>query len=366
MYRAVRIVHVVETLEVGGMERLAVDLAVTQRATGHQVSMYCLLVAGPLRADLERAGIPVTEFHKERHSRPAIAWSIARQLRLDGAEVVHGHNPGVHHFAAVAKRAAGVPVCVNTRHGAISSKGEAYQERYFRWVERWTDHVVFVCAYVRQQLEPRLRYPTAKCSVILNGISCEPFLWHPAAPGSKRPRLRFGTIGRLVPAKGHAHLIDAFAAIAARLPDADLRIYGYGPLEIELRAQIERLGLVGRVRLEGRTDDPARVLESLDIFVLSSLTEGLPLVILEAMAAGLPIVSTRVGGVSEVAPEGATAWLCEPGNAADLAAAMLRAAGSADLAAMGEAARRLAVANYGIAQMSHRYEELYRGLLGKR
>jgi len=70
------------------------------------------------------------------------------------------------------------------------------------------------------------------------------------------------------------------------------------------------------------------------------------------MAAGLPIVSTRVGGVSEVAPEGATAWLCEPGNAADLAA-------------MGEAARRLAVANYGIAQMSHRYEELYRGLLGK-
>ena len=347
------------------MERLAVDLAVTQRATGHQVSMYCLLAAGPLRAELDRAGIPVVEFHKERRAKPAVAWSMARQLRKDGAEVVHGHNPGVHHYAAAASRAAGVPVCINTRHGVISSKSEPYQERYFRWVEPWTDHVVFVCDYVRKGLDPRLRYPAAKCSVILNGISYEPFVRHPASPASQRPRIRFGTIGRLVPAKGHAHLIEAFATVAARLPDADLRIYGYGPLEIELRAQVERLGLQGRVRLEGRTEDPAGVLESLDIFVLSSLSEGLPLVILEAMASGLPIVSTRVGGVSEVAPEGATAWLCEPGSAPDLAAAMLRAAESPELTAMGEAARRLALANYGIAQMSHRYEQLYRDLLGK-
>ena len=253
---------------------------------------------------------------------------MARQLRRDGVEIVHGHNPGVHHFAAAAKRAAGVPVCINTRHGVISSKNEAYQERYFRWVERWTDQVVFVCDYVRKGLEPLLRYPSSKYSVILNGISYQPFLCRPASPGSKRPRIRFGTIGRLVAAKGQAHLIEAFTTIAARVPDADLRIYGYGPLESELRAQIARLGLEGRVRLEGRTEDAARVLESLDVFVLSSLTEGLPLVILEAMASGLPIVSTRVGGVSEVAPEGTTAWLCEPGNVVDLAAAMLRAATS--------------------------------------
>lgn len=361
-----RIVQLVETLEVGGMERLAVDLAVAQRANGHQVSMYCLLGAGPLRAGLDSAAIPVVEFHKERRSKPAVAWSMARQLRKDRAEVVHGHNPGVHHYAAVAKRAAGVPVCINTRHGVISSQSEPYQERYFRWVEPWTDHVVFVCDYVRKGLEQQLRYPSAKCSVIRNGISYEPFVRHPASPGGRRPKIRFGTIGRLVPAKGHASLIEAFAAIAPRLPDADLSIYGYGPLESELLAQVERLGLEGRVRLEGRTEDPARVLQSLDVFVLSSLSEGLPLVVLEAMAAGLPILSTRAGGVSEVAPEGATAWLCEPGNAPDLAAAMLRAAESPELAAMGAAARRLALADYGIAHMSHRYEQLYRDLLGKR
>jgi glycosyltransferase involved in cell wall biosynthesis len=362
----VRIVQLLETLEVGGMERLAVDLALRQRAGGHEVSVYCLFGAGPLRAELDRAGIPVVEFHKERRSRASLVWSMAMQLRRDRAEVVHGHNPGVHHFAAAAKRAAGVPVCINTRHGAISSKAEAYQERYFRWVERWTDHVVFVCDSARKLLAPRLRYPPAKCSVILNGISYEPFVRHPASPGSQRPGIRFGTIGRLVAAKDHACLIEAFATVGARLPEADLRIYGYGPLEGDLRRQIERLGLEGRVRLEGRTQDPARVLESLDIFVLSSLNEGLPLVILEAMAAGLPIVSTRVGGVPEVAPEGSTAWLCDPGDAPKLAAAMLCAAESPELAAMGDAARRLALANYGTAQMSRRYEQLYKDILGKR
>jgi glycosyltransferase involved in cell wall biosynthesis len=361
-----RIVQLVETLEVGGLERLTVNLALSQRTTGHEVSVYCLFGAGPLRAELDGAGIPVVTFHKEDRSKAAITWSLARQLRRDRPDVIHGHNPGVHHFAAVAKRLAGVPVCVNTRHSALSSTGAPYQERYFRWVKPLTDHVVFDCNFVRQQLEPHLRYPTCKCSVILNGIFYEPFLWHPAAPGSKPPRIRFGTIGRLVPAKGQAQLVEAFSIIAPRLPNAELCIFGSGPLEVELRAQIQGLGLEGRVRLEGRTDDPARALELFDVFVLSSITEGLPLVILEAMAAGLPIVSTRVGGISEVAPEHTTSWLCEPGNAADLARAMLQAAESPALAAIGDAARRLALANYGIAQMSHHYEQLYTNLLAAR
>lgn len=358
------IVQLVETLEVGGLERIAVDLALAQRAAGHQVAVYCLFGAGPLRAEVEAAGIPVFEFHKERHSKPALVWSMARQLRRHHAEVIHGHNPGVHHFAAAAKCAARVPVCINTRHSAASSTGQPYQERYFRWVEPFTEHVVFDCEFVRRQLEPHMRYPAAKCSVILNGIRTDPFLDRPAAPGSVLPCLRFGTIGRLVPAKDHATLIDAFAAIAPQLPHAKFDIFGYGPLESELQERIERLGLQGRMRLAGRTQDPAAVLESLDIFVLSSLTEGLPLVVLEAMAAGLPIVSTRVGGIAEVAPEPEVAWLCEPGSTADLARAMLQAAGSPDLAARGAAARRLALAHYGTAAMSRSYENLYRSLLG--
>jgi glycosyltransferase involved in cell wall biosynthesis len=358
----VRIVQLVENLEVGGLERLAVDLAIAQQQSGHQAIVYCLHEAGPLSGRLDAAGIPVVAFSKPPGFSPGAVLRIARRLRIDRADVIHGHNPGVHHYAALAARLAGVPVAINTRHSASTSKGLPYQERYFRWVKPLTSHVVFVCDYVRRLLEPKLQYPPAKCSVILNGIPLEGFLARPASPGSRQPRIRFGTIGRLVPAKGHSILIDAFSRISREAPGAELSIFGYGSLDAELAAQIARLGLEGRVRLEGRTDDSPGALAGLDVFILSSVNEGLPLVILEAMAAGLPILSTSVGGVPEVLPK-ESSWLCPPGDAEALAAAMLQAARCRDLRERGETSRRGAAANYGLEHMVRRYEELYRRLL---
>ena len=105
------------------------------------------------------------------------------------------------------------------------------------------------------------------------------------------------------------------------------------------------------------------MLRKCDIFVFSSISEGLPIVILEAMAAGLPIVSTRVGGVPEVAPEGQVAWYCEPGNAKDLAEAMYLAATSGECVSRGRTAREIAHQRYGIAQTQQAYEAVYRELL---
>ena len=137
-----RIVQLVEDLELGGLERLAVDLALAQRQAGHQVLVYCLHNAGPLAADLEAAGILVAPFHKAPGFSMATVLAMAKRLRHDRADVIHGHNPGVHHYAALAARLAGVPVCVNTRHSVTTSKGLPYQERYFRWVKPLTSHVV--------------------------------------------------------------------------------------------------------------------------------------------------------------------------------------------------------------------------------
>ena len=357
-----RIVQLVENLEVGGLECMAVDLALAQQQAGHSVSFCCLHDQGPLAAKLESAGIPVFACGKPRGMSWRAVWALARELRRLRADVVHGHNPGVHHYAALAAALARVPVCVNTRHSALTSQGVPYQERYFRWVAPLTGHVVFVCDFVGRLLAPRIGYPAAKCSVVLNGIPLGRFLDRPASPGRNLPRIRFGTIGRLVPAKGHAILIDAFAAIADRLPSAELVIFGYGQLDAELAAQIERSGLRDRVRLAGRTADPAAALQSLDVFVLSSVTEGLPLVILEAMAAGLPVVSTDIGGIPEIVSS-ESAWLCPPNDPAALASALLAAAACGDLAARGERAREIARARYGVEAMAASYEQLYRRLL---
>lgn len=358
-----RIVQLVDTLDRGGLEKMVLDLATAQKAAGHWVSIYCLIGRGALADAASAAGIPIVSFDKAPGVSPATFLQVARQLRADRADAIHTHNPGVHHYGAVGAKLAGVRAVINTRHSPLDSKGRPYQERYFRWVAGWTDAVVYVSADTRQALAPGSSAP-----VIPNGIPLDPFHKRQAAPGSLRPaRMRFGTVGRLVPAKAHSVLLDAFAIVAGQLPGAELTILGYGALEAALRQQIVALGLQASVRLEAAAGDAVvDGLAGLDIFVLSSVNEGLPLVILEALAAGLPIVSTRVGGVPEVAPESEVAWYCEPGNPEALAAIMLKAAASPDLATRGAAARALAFGRFSVEQMTASYMTLLDGIAARK
>jgi glycosyltransferase involved in cell wall biosynthesis len=214
-------------------------------------------------------------------------------------------------------------------------------------------------------LEDQRGLASGKSAMILNGIELGAFLERPAAPRSASPGTRFGAVGRMVPVKAHSILIDAFAQLSRKLPDAGLRIVGGGPLESALRKQTRKAGLDGRIRIENFNPRIADVLRELDIFVMSSTSEGLPLVILEAMAAGLPVVSTRIGGVPEVAPEGEVSVLCTPGSASGLAEAMYQAATACDLACMGKKAREIAIAKFSLDQMWRSYQAVYAAALGR-
>lgn len=355
-----RIVQMVENLERGGLERMALDLAIGQKALGHTLSIYCLHDRGALAEEAEAAGIRVTAFDKPPGFSVKTIHQMWRAMKRDAIDVVQTHNPGIHHYGAIAGKLAGAHFVLSTRHSPLNSKGRPYQERYFRWVLPWTDAVVCVCDHTRRQLAEPAALPADKTSVIINGINLTPYRDLAARPGSFWPRVRFGTVGRLVPAKAHSILLDAFAAVRAQLPQAELHLAGYGELEAPLREQAARLGFgesVFTLRRVSAAEAPA-FYASLDVFVLSSVNEGLPLVILEAMAAGLPIVSTRVGGVPEVAVEGENAWLCQAGSAEALAATMLAAAasGATTLAQRGAAARAKALSSHGVEHMTASYQ----------
>jgi len=360
-----RIVQLVETLETGGLERIAADLARMQKMAGDSPMLYCMFTGGPLAEEARSAGIPVVELHKRPGFSPKMLLRLARQLWRDQPDVLHTHNPAVHHYGAIAARIAGVRAVINTRHGPATSSGQAYQERYFRAVMPFTDRVVFVCEDSRRYLLERGDLPSRKSAVIPNGIELAPFLENPSAPGSALPRIRFGAVGRMVPVKGHAILIEAFAELSRKLPQAELRIVGGGPLEEALKEQARKTGLGARIRIEGLQHRVAGVLRELDIFVMSSTSEGLPLVILEAMAAGLPVVSTRIGGVPEAAPERDVSILCKPGSPSDLAEAMFKAGVSCDLACMGRKAREIAIAKFSLDQMWRSYQAIYAETLGR-
>jgi len=373
-----RIVQLVNNLDMGGLERLVLDLARCQLADGHQPMIYCLTHPGRLAGEAEAMGIPVRAFDKLPGPRLSTVWKIAQQLRHDRPDVLHTHNHLVNHYGVVAGKLAGIPVIVNTRHGATrvhisSPKGSSLSlkspdknaDLIFRATMPWVDAVVLISESTRQFFIQHRGVPAKKTRVILNGANLEKFLLHPAEPGSALPKVRFGIAARLVPTKDHFTLIRAFATVAKELPGAQLQIAGDGPLQSDLETFARELGLVDRVNFLGALSDTAQFLKQLDIFVLSSLSEGLPLAILEAMAAGLPIVATRAGGVEEVAVEGVNAYLADPADANGLAMAMLRMAKQPNLAQMGTKGRETIQVRFRIEQTWQEYKDLFVSLGAK-
>src|SRR6266496_2020436 len=137
-------------------------------------------------------------------------------------------------------------------------------------------------------------------------------------------------IGRLIAKKGFADLIRGCALLVERGRPFRCEIFGEGPLEKELRAQIEDLGLQERIQRPGpKPQHELRArLANAKVFVMPSVPEpeggmdNLPTVIMEAMATGLPVVSTTIGGIPEMVIENETGFLVQPNDAVALAEAI--------------------------------------------
>jgi glycosyltransferase involved in cell wall biosynthesis len=358
-----RIVQVVRSLEQGGLERVAIDLATAQKNRGHHVVVYVVYKHEPaLLRELEQTGIRVVQFHKDAGFSPRTLWQMAMQLRRDRATVVHTHNELVHTYGAIAARLAGIPCVLNTIHGTKSS----HRSRIYSALMPVTDTVVAVSDETAAQFSTERSRGSGKFRVVRNGIPVVKFTAQPAQPGSLWPRIRIGTVARLVEIKDQATLLRAFQVVRRYYSQAELHFLGDGPLRQKLEMLTAELDLRGSVTFHGASANVAGFLSGLDLFALSSLSEGLPIAVLEAMSAGLPIVSTKVGGISEVAPEDRVAAYCPPGNPEALAHSIQSILDPRRLKLMGLAAQHIALESFTAESMSEGYETLYLESLAKK
>lgn len=132
----------------------------------------------------------------------------------------------------------------------------------------------------------------------------------------------FGTLGRLVEAKDHCTLIEAFSLIQSRCIKAKLVIIGEGELKSTLQQQISQLGLENHIVLTGFLPNASSMLTAFDTFVLSSQREAFGRVLLEAMVAKCPLIGTETNGIPEVL--GNIGALVQKQNPQALARAMMK------------------------------------------
>ncbi len=172
----------------------------------------------------------------------------------------------------------------------------------------------------------------------------------------------FGTVGRLNEAKQQQRMLVALRTLIDQGEDAALAIVGDGELRAELERETDRLGLRDRVRFLGARSDVPELLAGMDVFLLSSRTEGYSLALVEASAAALPIVATDVGGNAEIVHDGRTGLLVPAGDDDRLAAAMaelLRNVSRREQ--LGRQARQWALEEGSLDAMCDGYERLYAG-----
>jgi len=285
----------------------------------------------------------------------ASGWRLSRALRQLRPDILHAHDPHAVAMASMAISMAYPPPCpplVASRRVAFRIKRNAFS--------LWKYHQVnlFLCAseVVRQQLIadgiPARLTTTVHDGIDLRHVDASPPVdlhaefWLPhGAP-------IVGTVGALVPHKGHRHFVAAAARVLRKVPDARFLIVGEGDERPALEAQIRQLKLEKHVILTGWRHDVLSVHKAFDLFVLSSVTEGLGTALLDAMACRRAVVATRTGGVDEAVDEDRTGLLVEPHDEPALAQAIIELLGDESARRrMGEAGRARVEEKFSVERM---------------
>lgn len=140
-----------------------------------------------------------------------------------------------------------------------------------------------------------------------------------------KPSYLVGSVGRLSPEKGHRFLIEAASYLISKFPDIGIVLVGDGSELAKLMQMVYRIGLQDKIKFLGFRSDAQRIIGTLDLLVLPSVTEAMPVVILEAFAYKTPVVATAVGGVPGLVKDRETGWLVPPRDPHALAQAIREA-----------------------------------------
>ena len=360
------IVHVVVAGEVGGAERMLVDLA-SAGPDRHAVAL--VTPSDRLRVLLREAGLPVEDRGPAREGPFTylgrslgprdVAW-LERVLREARADVVHVHTFASQVLGTRAAARVGARL-VRTEHSTRVFDDPSCWP-FSRWSLRRADASVAISDHVRRRALERAPWAAPRLHVVPNGIDVARFSAVPLPEAASGP-LRLLALGRLDRRKG----LDIALEALAEVPGPVLEVVGEGEERARLEARARALGLAERVRFSGFAADVRPAIGRAHALLSSARTEGLGIALLEGMAMSRGVVALPTGGVPEFVRDGETGWLAY-GSAPSALARAIREADRdrATLATRGERARELVTRAYDLRAMREGYARVYAAVLGRR
>jgi glycosyltransferase involved in cell wall biosynthesis len=348
--------HVVVGGDIGGAERVVMDLATRSEQTGadHQVALFTPNRA--LATYFAKAGVRVHDRGAARENPlaylyrslgPADVTWLSERLAAEAIDVVHTHTFGSHVLGTRAARRVRRPQLRTEHH--VMHYFDSSSSLFTRWAAARTDRFVAVSEYVRRVLARAAPRIAGRMTVVRNGVDTAYFSPRERGGGD----FSLGIVCRLTGWK-RVHL----AVEAAALAGAGLVVVGDGEERGRLEALARERG--ARVRFVGYQADPRAFVAACDAVVSTADREPLGLSVLEALAMARPVIAFAVGGIPEIVEDDVTGLLVSETTAAALARAMDRARRDRpSLERMGASARRFVVERCSIDRMCHGYAAAY-------
>lgn len=366
--RRTRVVHVTFDMRIGGAERVICNLVRHTDRSSYDVSLLCLDgLLGPFGRQLQEEGCRVTTLER----RPGFDFSLVEKIRgyivRQRIDVLHCHQYTPYFYGVLGAAMTGAKV-IFTEHGRFHPDERKLKRVVLNpFLSMLTHRITAISAATREALVRFENFPGKKIRIVYNGISEIPFGTRDGGPLRESlgipPGARvLGTVARLDPIKNQRMMVKGLKIVQQTYPGTYLVIVGGGPERRNLEDLVSRLQLSSSVIFTGFREDVPRFYEIMDVFLLTSFSEGTAMTLLEAMAAALPCIVTNVGGNVEIVEAGETGFIVPNDDEATLARKICTLfADSALRKRMGMSGRKRFEDHFTVDRMVLSYQALYDG-----
>ncbi len=365
-----KVLHILDSLNRGGAEMLILD--VCRNAKQNKLDLtFAATGGGSLEADFSSSGVAFHRFQRTLPIDPFLVGKLRSLIRNEQIDIVHTYQAVAGMHAYLATIGTGTKNVLSFQ-GFYSGLKERTTMNFL--IPRMSANIACSNGLLKWLAESENVDVTKNFHVIYNAVDTERL--KPTGVGLRQElglpsgALLFGMVAHFysAPRKDQITLCRAFAMIAAELPNAHLILVGGTEVGGEEKYKhcvdiCREANLMGRVHFLGRRDDVANVVNSLDIYVLSSIHEGLPIALLEAMLSKKPCILSDIPPHLEVSHEGKYAEIFETQNADGLAEKLKKLGGDVGLRnELGSRAYDFAQKTFSIESHIENLKTLYTSL----
>lgn len=322
------ILHAIDTTGPGGAETVFLDLAQYLTLDGYNT---IAIIKGPgwVEDQLKRRGVEYYIVKPEGGFSLKYYLALRRIIKKHNVKLIQAHLLGSTLTYSLMSLVMRIPL-VATLHGRVDvNPNEKLIYVKNKIMKFGVDKLVAVSRDLAEYIAARGLFKQEDIVVIYNGVDVKKYHKNSLSIirdslGISESATLIGCVGNVRPAKAYDVLVDAAKLIVAQNQNIHFVIAGHKKADLmaKLEAQVKHLGLEKNVHFIGFQQDTAEFLGQMDLFALTSSSEGFSIATIEAMASSLPVVVTRCGGPEEIVEHDKTGWLVEANNPTEFAKAL--------------------------------------------